>query len=680
MIRNLNFEVTFATTGKTFKGSHNFETGMTAITGRNEAGKSLRLEMIRYALFGNKALRSETKNYKSIQAELYFVINENEYHISRHNSKALLERGVETIATGTKPVNEAIIRIFGYDLEVFDVANACLQGEIEALTQKTPAERKRMVDRTIGLDALDDVISSVQDDIRLTSQSITMMETKVLENLIEPQHPQGDVPIDERADSETLEPFIGQLQEDLKNKNYYQGKLDNSFVKEPEAFTLTLDFTDTLEELQKQSTQIEVDNVNLEQLRSKLKSHQLIQMILKKNNTTVEEVRKYVEGDYENKWTAFKTYEAYKSPEPAYTKEELDSILNGFELDKQSMMHLHVACPECKHEFDVDRTSGIPENDNFDWTKYHSDRIKFGINFLDDIMQGYARLKTWAKFKSLDEVKQPDMVHLPNIAQLKTVLDLIEDLKDFIAVDAETKLLEGDKNYQAKKDAVLKKVLRLNEFTRVKETYERAIEKYKAYLLVKAELQPKIDALKDTEIKLNCVQTEYRLLKDYEEKKAVYDSKVEGQKKAIETYTELKTNLDILQRVKQGLSGLKPKVKMHLLPSLNSVSSMLISEMTNGERKSIVVGDDFDITVDGQPINTLSGSGKAVANLSVRIGLGTVLTNKVFSVFLADEIDSSMDADRAEYTAQSLANLTSTISQIILVSHKTPEADHQIIV
>src|SRR5690606_38861993 len=98
----------------------------------------------------------------------------------------------------------------------------------------------------------------------------------------------------------------------------------------------------------------------------------------------------------------------------------------------------------------------------------------------------------------------------------------------------------------------------------------------------------------------------------------------------------------------------------------------------NGQRTVIEVDEDFNIEVDGQPVNTLSGSGKAVSNLAVRIALGMVLTNKVFSVLLADEIDAAMDDERAEATATALRNLTGTISQVVLVSHKEPDADNQI--
>ena len=79
---------------------------------------------------------------------------------------------------------------------------------------------------------------------------------------------------------------------------------------------------------------------------------------------------------------------------------------------------------------------------------------------------------------------------------------------------------------------------------------------------------------------------------------------------------------------------------------------------------------------DGQRLDTLSGSGKAVANLALRLGLGQVLTNNVLSVFVGDEIDASMDDDRARNLHNSIQGLAGKISQIIHISHKTGvEAD-----
>ena len=50
---------------------------------------------------------------------------------------------------------------------------------------------------------------------------------------------------------------------------------------------------------------------------------------------------------------------------------------------------------------------------------------------------------------------------------------------------------------------------------------------------------------------------------------------------------------------------LRGLVKQHLIPSLNRVASHLITGMTGGQRQSIVVDEDFDVTVDGQALDTI---------------------------------------------------------------------------
>jgi DNA repair exonuclease SbcCD ATPase subunit len=128
------------------------------------------------------------------------------------------------------------------------------------------------------------------------------------------------------------------------------------------------------------------------------------------------------------------------------------------------------------------------------------------------------------------------------------------------------------------------------------------------------------------------------------------------------------------RKVRDVMNVLRSLIKQHLLPSLNAVSSHLLEKMTGGQRRAIYVDENFDVIVDQQSLDTLSGSGKAVANLALRIALGQVLTNRVFSVLMADEIDASMDNFRAENTAEVLLTLQNSISQILQVSHKSIEA------
>ncbi|WP_164040802.1 ATP-binding protein, partial [Serratia marcescens] len=69
MIEQLSFTVRFPPTdhyplGRAFDRTFDFSKGMTAITGPNENGKTLTLEMIEFLLFGSAALRGAAADYK----------------------------------------------------------------------------------------------------------------------------------------------------------------------------------------------------------------------------------------------------------------------------------------------------------------------------------------------------------------------------------------------------------------------------------------------------------------------------------------------------------------------------------------------------------------------------------------------------------------------------------------
>jgi DNA repair protein SbcC/Rad50 len=133
----------------------------------------------------------------------------------------------------------------------------------------------------------------------------------------------------------------------------------------------------------------------------------------------------------------------------------------------------------------------------------------------------------------------------------------------------------------------------------------------------------------------------------------------------------LRVEADGWRAAQTALNNLRVMVKGHLVPALSRVASGLVAQMTGGQRNWITVDEDFDVLVDGQRLDTLSGSGKAVANLALRIGLGQVLTNNVLSVFIGDEIDASMDDTRAENLGECMVTLVNKISQIILITHKS---------
>jgi len=207
--------------------------------------------------------------------------------------------------------------------------------------------------------------------------------------------------------------------------------------------------------------------------------------------------------------------------------------------------------------------------------------------------------------------------------------------------------------------------------------YERAIEKYAdlkhAYgnYLQKKQIvdnlpQPEPFLQETYEMSLR-YET---LLGKYETTKDIYETQVAKLEKVKESHEGYK-------RGSAALKEARKEVKRYLVPSLSRVASALLAEMTDGERRHIFIDEDFNIWVDKQPVQTLSGSGVSVVNLALRVALGQVLTQSVIPIFLADEIDANMAEKRTQATHGSLRRLKSKLKQILVVTHKDFEqSDH----
>lgn len=673
MLVNLDFEVSFKTTDAVFKGSHNFQTGLSAITGKNEAGKSLRVELIRYALFGSGALRTSISKYETLNVTLEFKVGENTYVVTRNGSKKcnLTKEGKE-VATGVTPVNTAIKKIFGYDLEVFDVANACLQGEVEAMTNKKPAQRKQMVDRTIGLDAIDDVIKKVNEDASVSKKALELINEKVIQRYEQPVKPDG---LNDEDTVEGLEKSIDVLEKLNQRKHYIKGIVDSAFAEEPVKEDINDPVKETVDELTTQIHSLDLTLASIDSKKTKLEIYNKAKEAIGDIDLTL--VKKFSEENYRKKWQDYEDYKKSVVPEPCYTQQDIDTIVEGNKIKRKLQQIELITCPKCSHEFD-------PHHDNvpvFDEEPYKKAVELVGTALDSELKSCEFNLIAYNKFREKTPVVMPDidktydkpevLIHYKNIEEMEQ--------EGFNPAEAQLEIVSVTTDCATKKAELTAKLLKRKEQEAYNTAYEEAKKKYDFYITVKDNHKTELEKLEGVEQELESVKNRYKVLSQYLSDVERYESKMEAQAEAVQTKADLEIQLEMLGRVKKALVDLKPKVKTHLLPSLNKVSSHLISQMTNNARNKIQVTDDFDIVVDGQPVETLSGSGKAVANLAVRIGLGTVLTNKVFSVFLADEIDAAMDDERASYTAECLKNLTNTFKQIILVSHKQPDADHQIV-
>ena len=585
MIRRLYLNNCFRHQDTTFT----FEKGLTGIIGPNESGKSLIVEMIRYSLFGTKALRGKADDYKKLHVELDFDVRGETYSVVRKAGKVTLS-GAALDVSGTKPVDEAIRRLLGYDLSVFDVANACNQGNIEALSSMTPTARKAMVDKTVGLTALDGMIRFAgAEGLTLKREGEAMQ--RGLSVPVEPAAPDEYLPA---ADIQ------GTLNTALCNQRDYN-ELRGFLSRAP------------LEPVAPEACPVE---------------------------ETEEELLRYVEAVKETQ----RRVKALQQERRTIAIEEYSAAqLDAFEAQipmadrwaqkERLLAQGHICCPECNHSWPVANLS-----DDI------ADAVETAYPELNraQIREHRTRVGNAAKITGIDQA----------VAELEEVLDGILDRSE----DLKTR-----QAYEAREGA-----------------YQRSLQAYQDYHRHLADKQARFAELEGIDEVVAKLQASLQQAQIYERDLARFqrDQKT-YETKLVEVEDMLARGEDFL-KAREIIQALKVSVKTHLLPSLNKVASILLGKMTGGERYLVEVDEDFEIIIDGQPINTLSGSGKAVANLAIRIALGQILTNRVFSIFMADEVDAAMDDERAAYTADALRHLTDMVGQVILVTHKRPETDRTV--
>jgi DNA repair exonuclease SbcCD ATPase subunit len=651
MLRRLNFDLTFPT-GIHLVQDIDFTTGTTAITGKNGKGKSTVLEMIAYALFGLEAARGSAEDYKKSEVELEVSIKGTFYRFQRKNGTNAnvhrFEDGAWAIlATGTKAVNLKTIELLGYGYEVFKASNLIGQGQIEALGAMRPTERRQLVDSVIGLDAIDVVVEWANQEALLARREAEARESGLVEPEL-PVVPEGYRPSDQLKE---LIETLGLLKTERDQIN---GWLSHPV---PQPVEPTCSVTETAAELAELSKAHVASVTGLKALEDQLAAIPEPE----KHPFTLDEMQELLNAKLA--WDAYDKL-VPKLDRPSMTEEQVEEWMRSWvEHDawvkaKAAFDQHQITCPSCDHHFSPGFTDPGPEPKTF------FSRVEL-LNELD-------RHKAWAKVPPEPELPRPVSDVAWNQTDLNRARLAAEKVKERKALEKQIKAWTHPADRQADYMARLRYEEQLT-------SYQALLTKYNAWDAARAIKLARLEDLREVDAKLSAAQAAYNTATIYERLVRQYDQALYGWQEAREKVEACYHKADQYKASVGALRTLKTKVKGFLVPSLNRVASKLIQEMTAGqaqELSQVVVSEDFDITVDGQDLLTLNGSGKTVANLAIRIGLGQILTNKVLSVLMCDEVDAACDDERAAAIAASLRSLNQSIGQIILVSHKDIEADH----
>ena len=158
----------------------NFDYGINIITGPNGAGKTSILDAISFALFNMHSRGTKDKlvnsTAKKAEVAIEFVEAGNDYTVKWTIEKGkaaygvlyAIRDGVKTAIGrgGAKTLIPEIEKILGIDKNLFVQSVYVRQGEIENLVTATPAKRKEIISKLLGVDHLEKAWANMREIIR----------------------------------------------------------------------------------------------------------------------------------------------------------------------------------------------------------------------------------------------------------------------------------------------------------------------------------------------------------------------------------------------------------------------------------------------------------------------------------------------------------------------------------
>lgn len=682
-----------------------FTPGFNLLHAPNGRGKSTILELIAYSLFGTEALRASAgQEYPSLSTDLTLTVNNKAYQIVRSKKRTeLLEQGI-VVAVGTTAVNAFILRLFGYNGKVYNVANYVRQDHVKALTHVLRADdRRKVLENTIGLGIIDNVIKELGDSLRGLTAEAKALESVLATPLEVPVAPQGYVA--------SREERLNELAKAYNQHNYLKGQLNSLRLVEPvapavadvsdEALTALNAEADDLIEKQQHFNNYEQQVKHLNAMAAaKPKLGVYAELI---EQYSLSQLQELVDAAYKHKRILVKygklVDQLLALPLPKLTQEEIAEGNKQWELftlweDYQGLLASeHVDCPKCGEHFcvnhkDIADYPFTPDNPKPECKWSERELWQQSQIWADVVPQ---REKLAQERDSLWELadiatsffahKFPPEITKPQELDYDLLLQLHESYHTWLTGDYIYKLQKLEQHPPTDYSGVFKKVKeKISQAHTARNLWERFKFGQKTYIenLANAtRITTELATLEADAIAYADYVAFDKVCNNYEVACRIFEQRQAERTLWQEKLTGLAADIDDYTLAVKGLKAAKNDIKNHLLPSLNTAASHLASLMSEGVISSVLMLDDFSIKAMKadryRPVETFSGSEASIINLALRIALGQVLTHSVFSVLIGDEIDASMDSARTAAVWGSLSRLVEAnkIKQVILVSHES---------
>ena len=664
----------------------NFEKGFNLLTAPNGRGKSTILEMVAYCLFGTAALRGTLEEFPTLDVQLLFKVRGKDLRVIRSKKETMLYEGKNPTASGTTAVNAAMLKLLGYGLKVYNVANHIRQGQVNALTDRLrPEDRRQVLENTVGLTVIDKVISEL-NKVLLEASADLKANTLLHVRPVAPEMPAQFLLPSERV--EKLDSLKGVV------LSYRTAKAKIVTLVEPVKPSGVILDTESLEKLREDvkswlARKAEIGQKVSQQKRLLQERDSIVMVRPTEPEGVLPREALLAMADLDKK-IGLLEQERGLLDMPRLTQEEIDESRLKAKIAKLVNKHNHlieneVNCPNCGEHFVPDCEGEVEA--------IEAELIQLGA--LKALKEKVEHARYSENSLTVEEMR------LPNLKRIAEVEAELLKLYKVFATDYKLQLERLDKferdvvTYEAKSKRYTEIMQQLDELGDLTfdhlycnqleqalkhqdslvaafATYEANLVHFKESVAKNAILVAHVTSLEGCEESLRSMESWVKASEQYDYQLAAWKLEAAKFLKRTERIAELELTVADHKLAIAGLKETKKRIKSFLLPSLNRAASALVTVMTNGVIRLIQMLDDFSVKADGKRVDLFSGSEQAVINIALRIALGQVLTHKVFSVVIGDELDASMDVNRTGLLWQALANLikSGSVEQVVLVSHE----------
>lgn len=654
-----------------------FPDGVTGVIGLNGAGKSTIFEAISWVLYGPVAARTSADQIKRegaeasepCRVELEFVFEDDQYRIVREmTGKNLTASATVTVngniaASGAETVSKFVQKKLGMDFKSFFTSIFAKQKELNALSTMNASERRPLILKMLGIDALDDVVKEIRSDKRYKSSLIEKLSLDLVDKTGKDKIEKYNVETGELNEKQkvmilsitqvkekikTFKKELEALEKKYKNsKNEYE-KINLRKEQLDEQKTLFENKGKLQEQIKELQSKIEKRQASLADQQKELKGFGDIAKEIK----NVEERMDKTDRESEE---IIKIKEQKKTLITSLNKSirEIDSKRKNIE-----KMGPDASCPTC------DRVLG----DQHDQLLKKFDEEKNGKNkeieiFSKDMLIEQKKYEKMFRERQALEKKRD---YLRKQQRKKERIDTtIRNAS--VELEREEKEIE-DKEKQKSKIGEVE--FDLKEYGAVKNQVKGLYSKYQSMLDILGE---KKDQLGSTKLELEKKEGEKKLIIS---KIKTLHEKMNELKEFKKRITDEKRNVQNLKMLSDVMSSFRSYLISRIRPALSLYASDFFSRLTDGKYQEIELDENYNLMVydGGNPyeIERFSGGEGDLANLCLRLAISEVITERaggLFNLIILDEIFGSQDMIRRQNIMKALNSLSSKFRQIFLITH-----------